>query len=301
MNSSSRRKIMKYAICLGIIVITLCACYPTVRRTWINRQLIYAVDAGNQDRIEALLLTGADANMRMQSDQFRLLEFVPWFRKPNQRGNSRQPTVLQHLLDENPPALASANLLIQYGADTTVTDKSHRTLLDTMLAQGIGDEDEWYTTIDLLLSHGCSSHTTSGNLLGISVEWQSAKLAAIALRYDWKSDRTDELNSAITYGELDIVRLILKAGTDPNSSGHYHNVPLINASTIVYDQTEISSRGNEIRRGIVIVLIKSGAKLDATDRLGHTALYYARQRRDSSLMSLFATYGNGKHARSSPP
>src|SRR6201999_4407432 len=93
------------------------------------------------------------------------------------------------------------------------------------------------------------------------------------------------LSLACTNGDADLVKTLLKAGADPNTT-----IPSSGETVLM-----TASRTGKTEP--VRALIEAGARVDATDRKGQTALMWAADEDHAEVITLLVQSGADLHAR----
>lgn len=157
---------------------------------------------------------------------------------------------------ETPELLELTRLLIDRGLDVAMKDRTGATPIDLALGKG-------YRNMARLMIE----HVEPGSVPDAWLKlWRAGMPRHVQVLFN-------NISAKRTTG----VRLLLEAGVDPNERAHYKEVLLIEAARRDRDLTAL--------------LLDHGAKIDAADQYGNTALNVAASRRDVSTMQLLLDRG----------
>ncbi|MBQ7594773.1 MAG: ankyrin repeat domain-containing protein [Synergistaceae bacterium] len=225
--------------------------------------LSYAVMSNNPENVKKILELGADVNIKL-GVKFNVLGYVALLFAVNEQVNKRVNDVNHEIV----------SILIQAGADMS----------DAML---IGIRAGSLEFVDLLFQNGA-------DINGKFAEEQTPfAIAILGMKSEVKPDVikylvehganlneifdlgdnviTTALNICITMGRIDLMRILLEHGADPNIKDNRGRVPLLLAVLL-----------GDIDSEDISCLLDAGADVNARDDKGMTALMWAIIERDKS-------------------
>ncbi|TMW69746.1 hypothetical protein Poli38472_001902 [Pythium oligandrum] len=145
--------------------------------------------------------------------------------------------------------------------------------------------------VNIALSHGANASVNENGWTALHEACAGGDLGIIQLLLDHGLDPVSEgefgqtpLHAALGSNNPEVVALLLANGADPNARpsnpDHSYLVKPVLVSAVTEWQLEMAE-----------LLLSAGADVDAEDRDGHTALYYARQIDDPEMIELLLCYG----------
>ncbi len=97
---------------------------------------------------------------------------------------------------------------------------------------------------------------------------------------------------SILSGNMEVSKMLLAAGANINIQDEKGLTPLmLMMGTFSGGQQPVQEQAKEALRGIIRFLLQNGAKADATDNKGKTALFYAVEQQDTPTIDLLLTAG----------
>ncbi len=224
----------------------------------LNRALAYVSSNGLTSAIEALLLVGADANVRVRPEALTEYETTPLL---NAVIYGSEPEVLE--------------ILIRHGANPNNSNNHLWTPLHEAINQGS------YKTVEFLLQHGANPNVKNnpgwtplmhaarkGNLRIMKLLFRSG-----ARVNDTNIDGDSALSIAVMYGQAYAIEPLLARGADPNLQNSDGETALM-----------LAADGGDSY--IVRLLLANGARLDLKDRKGRSAIDFARENNNEEVVQI---------------
>jgi len=274
---SSRRKILALAIAVVLLCITGIFGWRANRQAQLDRALLSEVKHQETDRVISLLAAGADANTKDVPSSSRLIWRRLWdrLRGRNVSAKPAQSALLVAVqgLPGTGPATENIPLtkaLLDRGADVNARDEQGTTALMSAAMYG------YPATVQLLLERGATINLADDEsyvLVGGSFGTAKAPLG-----------RRTALQYASEFGNVQIMRMLLKQGADTNVRNGYGQSLVMEAVA--------SGTTTQLR-----LLLTSGADVNATDKDGDTALMYAVNSGYLDTISLLVQHGADVNAR----
>lgn len=261
-----------------------------VRRPFVlHDSLLYAAATGNTALAMRLLKRGADANGRIS-----------------------HADSLGHETDDNADGYSPRMVWLPdwsfVSADDTplgvAIGRGHLPVIDLLLANGataewqlnaaLGYVPQQVAVVRRLLAHGARPDSTGGALPALIAYNEGARAVASQLRTRRLETPAQRNRRRTRMGprrdlpiaqplrpdsvSLQLLRLLIEAGANPNLSNEYSPSPL-----------HLAVRGGEL--GLARYLATHGAGVNALDREGNTPLHLAAQRHDLAMMRLLLGQG----------
>ncbi len=275
-------------------------------KEWIFRPLDQAIFGGRQDLVDLLLKHGADPNGKDSHGGTALLNAVrcgyleivqsllragadPWHEGPDESDSfavaekEGKREILELLRattkEKTPPAKrkkSATELLINAlrvkdraeverclvsGVDVNIRHKFGWSPLEKAIETG----EPWFAK--RILDAGAdpdNTHPDGSSPLECAVSTGDPRFVKLLLDAgaSVRTDRSDGLAEACVRGEEQIAKMLLDAGANPNG-------------TTVPGVTSLMFAAGRKLPGLVEALLKKGARMDATDSQGYTALFHA--------------------------
>lgn len=224
----------------------------------LNRALVYVSSNGLSSAIEALLIVGADANVRVRPEALTEYETTPLL---NAVSYGSEPEVLE--------------ILIRHGADPNNSNNYLWTPLHEAINQGAVE------TVEFLLKHGANPNCRNNpgwTPLMHAVRKGDLRIMRLLFRSgarvnDTNNDGDSALSIAVMYGQAYAIEPLLVCGADPNLQNSDGETALM-----------LAADGGDSY--IVRLLLAKGARLDLKDRKGRSAIDFARENDNHEIVQL---------------
>lgn len=186
------------------------------------------------------------------------------------------PNILNFVNGKSPLFFAArtdiANLLLRFGAQVTLVDKSSNTMLHDEPSRYLPEMTEWF------IAHGTDVNAVNKQGQTPLHEARRKECAEQLLAHGAKLDNTDDsentpLHNAASAGLADLVGLFIEGGAGIDARGYAETTPLHQAAL----------NGN---KEAADVLVKNGADVSFQDLFGMTPAQCAEQKSYSELAQI---------------